>query len=481
MAATTYACAYRRDPDSMPTLESQALMKDPYVQRALRAYGKHVELTNSRPAASLEARSEATFWQGRYGRGWFERVMVFGSSVHQDCEAPFFGFFHMRDKATLDALRGSGEAGPDVPTVAECYLTLPPVLRRKGYTAIAGPYTTYYGVLPLEVTPMVFPHKHFAGLCGHSAAHTALLLMSNRGARPLALFELSMLFCGASTRRNAQISARELSLKELATGLRMPETGIKAKEELYRHSRLKSQLPSNVDDPRWMPEDLRAILTDCVASGLPMIVAVDFSTWVKAARKHQSLPVPQEHERGTRHVVVLVGSRNLTGKPDQPSLLFHDSNLGPWIEVDAEGLAEAATAHLDVAGEKLKEDGFCHMVAPLPTAATCSPLELTSFAMELLQSRGIGTYRPAQLRRVLLTRYEMLDIYYTMMDPKDWDEMKEEYNSRYGDVNYLWRVRPHDRADLEVFVNATMGDDALVLYRDGKWVAMGENTGWSLR
>ncbi len=443
MTVSAYECLYGRDIDSPTAIEKQNTLvhSDLYIQRVLRAYGTDVVLSPERTAASLEARNEAVFWQGELGRSWVRRIYVFGRKADPYSESPFWGFFHLRNENALHTLQQKYQG--TVPTVAECYLKLPPRLRHAGYQVIAGPFTTYYGVLPVDVTPMVFPHHFFAGHCAHSAVHTTLVLMSSRGARPLGLFDLSLILANAKERPNVPIPVRGLRPQEITRLLQSEETGISALDDEYE----------------WSPESLEGLLLDCVRSGLPLIVAVDFKTWVRQVKKYQDVPVPDPiPQEKPCHAIVLVGGRecNEAGKP---KFLFHDSNLGPWIEIDTAGVAAATTAY----APKQDVSCSCRVVLPVPRGVTVAPRRVSEAVCNLLKNdarRSCPHCNPSHLRRTLLSRTEFLTIYEPQLRRRNQISLTRSLNTNYPDLQYVWRVLHKGQPRTVFIIDASSPDGA---------------------
>jgi hypothetical protein len=452
----TYECLYGTDP--LPHAERPNLLKDDSVTRVMRAYDENFDLSTIKLVASFEARNEAVFWQGQYGRLWARRVYVFGKRADKYSERPFLGFFHMRDAGVLKILRQNRRSR--IPTVAECYLTLPKRLRDAGYRVLEGPFTTYYGVLPLNVTPMVIPHRLFAGYCAQSAAHTALMLMSPRGARPLGLFDLSLIFSNARELPNVQVKISHLTPSEIATLLCTKEAGIAAIEDVL----------GGPEDPYdWSPEDVFSVLRDCIYSGLPVIVAVDYTQWAQQAQRLQEFNSPVSSIKG-KHAVVLVGYR-AGEESGNPSVLFHCSNLGPWIRMDAKGLMEATSPHASL----IEPRAICHMVVPVPKDVTLAPSAVTNAACLLLRGGSCDECRPSHFRRTLLSRDEFLGLYASRLrglHPKSM-RLANALASHYSEAElaHIWRVEHVRGQPITLFygankpsIFATIQDDRFDLY-----------------
>lgn len=435
----SYECFYGTDLLSEP--QAWDLMQEAFTSRVLRAYGPNLSLSKPKQVASLEARNEAAFWQGEYGRLWVQRIYVFGQPENRRSNRPFWGFFHLHDGKVRRKLEQT--YGGVVPTVAECYLTLPKSLRETGYRVIEGPYTAFYGVLPLDVTPLVFPHRLLAGHCAQSAAHTALMLMSARGARPLGLFDLNLLAAAVDNVTNVIVKNEGLSLDQIARVLRARETGITALSDVYRAE-------------EWQEEDLASILRDGVLSALPLILAVDFETWVQSASRHQTIDL--NAVPSGRHAVVLVGCRE--SAQDEAAFLFHDSVLGPWIQMDIAGLVQATRAYISASVEERSQSEesavpLCHMVIPMPRDVTVRLSVVTQAAWHAFVAAGCEECRPAHMSRKLISRNEFLHLYAPLLRDAD-PEFNNHIQAHYpeSDLKYIWQVRHRESPRITLFYNA---------------------------
>jgi len=445
-----YECLYGTDLQDEE--KSRDLLKEPSVARVLNAYGQNLALSTPKRVASLEARNEAAFWQGEFGRLWVQRIYVFGHPEDRHSVRPFWGFFHLRDEQVLRKLKEVFKG--NVPAVAECYLTLPKLLRDAGYRVIEGPYTAFYGVLPLDVTPLVFPHRLLAGHCAQSAAHTALMLMSSRGARPLGLFDLNLIASAADQVPDVLVKNEGLTLDQIARVLRAKETGITALQDL--------------SDNNWTAADLISLLRDCVLSELPLILAVDFKKWVQGVRKYQEINLPVIEN--SWHAVVLVGYRE--SDRHGTHFLFHDSFLGPWIQMDVDGLIHATRT---TRRSNRTASSLCHMVIPAPRGVTQPITKVTQAACMTFHGNGCEHCRPAHLKRRLLSREEFIRLYapHLLTRKRNQSDFVTDLHLRYpeNDLQYIWQVVHIKTPEMTLFYNggssslfAALEDSRFVLY-----------------
>jgi len=405
-------------------------LQDPTVKSVLRQYEDDCDLfTESAKVASIESRNEAAFWQGRYGRFWMNRYYVFGKSTEFRYDTvPFFGFFHVRDTETIRRIKL--EHGGDVPSVAECYLSLPQHFRDDGYRVIEGPFTSFYGVLPLDVTPLVFPHQLFAGQCAQSAAHTALLLMSERGARPLGLFDVSLLSTPVVDDGEALVDTEGgLLPDEVRRILKRPETGITGLLEVCKN--YGAQVPMSV--VQWEPADLETLLRDCVRNRLPLLLSVDFQTWKTSAQNCQSIEAASS-EAG-RHMVVLVGHREKTYHRES-GFIFHDSHLGPWIEMDIAGVSAAAK---QVDGESGIHRYIMVVAAPKHVDVPLSAAY--DLACRHYIKLGCTECRPAHLKISLMNRKQFS--HFVKKNARSSKAFETEFEQYYpaAELTHVWAVQ----------------------------------------
>lgn len=426
-------------------LRSSDIWLDEDLEKVFRAYGTNIELSKAVPCSSLVSRNEAVYWHGELGRFWYKRHYIFERNGY-NAQKRFIGFIHRRDTEQLKRLR-TKIPHSRIPAIAECYLQAPSRLIQSGYHVLSGNFSSYYGVLPLEVTPLVFPHEMLSGWCAHAAIHTALVLMSDRGTVPLPMFDINWVLSGvdgvSDSNADSEIFEKQPDLYQVMSVLRSQEARGNAIEETF---------------PQFTPFDLATCLTGCIRSRLPVIIGVDFEKWNESVRKYQELPSIKASSPQGNHAVVVIGYH--TGRNRQDTrFLVHDSFFGPWIEVDTNGLFSATAAYVSKQGS-IENKSLCNAVVALPEDVTIGPFFVAQTAVKHIRSAFDVECTPANLRLTLLPREQLLGTC-MMIQRKHLKEIFETLNRDYRRTTHIWRVEfcpdSADVSPLVFFMDANQG------------------------
>ncbi len=428
-----YECLYREA--DLPDGACASFLADPFVDRVVRSLRANVVPSTPRRVTSLVVRNEAIFAEGLESRAWAWRTLLWDG----DSPRRFLGFIDRRHEDLVTSLKRA--YGDQVPTVCECCTMLPQQLRMAGYRTIEGPYSAYYGMSPVNVTPLVFPHELVGGACAHSALHTALLLMSPHGARPLGPLEIGLIACGAATEDEASLQTGGLRPAEIEAVLNHPDTGVAALLEF---------VPGH-----WSGRALGHLLCECVRNELPVIVGVDYNEWIRQARALQEVDAerdPYDREGDGGHASIIVGYRGASGA-DEMRLLFMDTVLGPWVTMSVDGLSSAASQYAGP-GEGAAS---AVVIVPVPYGVRALPSLIMAAAASHIRRFAGAECAPEDLRLTLFGRDEFAHLCERRL--VSCTGFAKEWAALYGRPmpEYLWHVRRTDEVGPELVYDATEG------------------------
>jgi len=435
-------------------------------------------------ATSLLARNIAAFWGGEAGRFWVGRYYVFekhrSPTVSADEAGDFLGFFHLSEHVLTQSAESlaAGDAGlsigdPQKEGVAtmgavkdmrpiECYLRAPRAVFEAGFTVIAGPYTTYFGLHAVDVAPLAYGKLDFAGVCAHSAIHTALILMSRFGGRPLGLLELTTLYPRIQNHLDKKTDCNEpigpemepedftftidgLSHKETQLMLCTKESG------LWSVSLVLDERELQEGDGEVLSNSANTVLCACIRSGISPIAFIDFPTYQRHVKNEKTGPCPEENttqQEREGHAVVLVGFRTLSGSRSSIEYLVHDSYLGPWRRILDKDLFKAMEAFVEVQEGEAQAPKIC--VIPLPIEAKLPPdiavYQATDFIARLLRVvDGVNAYSKENIRQSMKLRLvARAEAFSLCRSPHFGDSQQQEaqwyLSAWWAKADYLWRA-----------------------------------------